>query len=94
MAPPKVLGQNRQTSTAALRTGVTTRRQNAVLNNLLKQPNVRDTRSKRKAEASPPKEKTAKRSAFANITNVCSINKFIFLNTYFQKLQCKFQLIK
>ncbi|XP_020300232.1 G2/mitotic-specific cyclin-B3 [Pseudomyrmex gracilis] len=69
MAPPKVLGQNRQTSTAALRTGVTTRRQNAVLNNLLKQPNVRDTRSKRKAEASPLKEKTAKRSAFANITN-------------------------
>lgn len=69
MAPPKVLlGQNRQNSTISLRKGVTTRSQNALLNNIVKQSVSRDTR-KRKAEASPPKEKTVKRSAFTNITN-------------------------
>ncbi|RLU20783.1 hypothetical protein DMN91_007397 [Ooceraea biroi] len=71
MAPPKVLlGQNRQNSAMALRTGMTTRSQNAVLTNILKHTGVtKDTRTKRKAEASPPKEKTSKRYAFANITN-------------------------
>lgn len=73
MAPPKVLlGQNRQNSNATSRKGMTTRSQNAMLNNIFKHTNViRDARTKRKAEASPPKEKTNKRHAFANITNVC-----------------------
>lgn len=48
---------------------MTTRSQNALLNNVLKPSIGRDTRIKRKAEASPPKEKTVKRSAFTNITN-------------------------
>ncbi|KAM0727990.1 G2/mitotic-specific cyclin-B3 [Formica fusca] len=70
MAPPKVLlGQNRQTSTINLRNRVTTRSQNASISNVVKQSISRDTRTKRKAEASPPKEKTVKRSAFTNITN-------------------------
>ncbi|XP_029164613.1 G2/mitotic-specific cyclin-B3 [Nylanderia fulva] len=70
MAPPKVLlGQNRQNSTISLRKGMTTRSQNAILNNVLKPSLGRDIRVKRKAEASPPKEKTVKRSAFTNITN-------------------------
>ncbi|XP_072762964.1 G2/mitotic-specific cyclin-B3 isoform X2 [Anoplolepis gracilipes] len=70
MAPPKVLlGQNRQISTTSLRKGMTTRSQNALLTNVVKQSISRDTRTKRKAEASPPKEKTVKRSAFTNITN-------------------------
>lgn len=74
MAPPKVLlGQNRQTSTINLRNRVTTRSQNASISNVVKQSISRDTRTKRKAEASPPKEKTVKRSAFTNITNVCTI---------------------
>ncbi|XP_071648644.1 G2/mitotic-specific cyclin-B3 [Temnothorax longispinosus] len=71
MAPPKVLlGQNRQNSTATLRKGITTRSQNSLQSNVLRQPNVvRETRAKRKAEVSPFKEKTHKRCAFANITN-------------------------
>lgn len=74
MAPPKVLlGQNRQNDTT-LRKGITTRSQNSILNNPLTQPhNRRETRAKRKAEASPPKEKKSKRYAFANITNVCTL---------------------
>lgn len=80
MAPPKVLlGQNRQNSNATLRKGITTRSQNSLLSNVLKQPNIsREIRGKRKAEVSPPKEKTNKRCAFANITNVC-INFIIIL---------------
>lgn len=75
MAPPKVLlGQNRQNSTATLRKGITTRSQNSLLNNVLRHSNAnRETRAKRKAEVSPPKEKTNKRYAFANITNVRTI---------------------
>ncbi|XP_050461307.1 G2/mitotic-specific cyclin-B3 [Cataglyphis hispanica] len=70
MAPPKILiGQNRQTNSISLRKGMTTRSQNALINNVVKQSISRDTRTKRKAEASPPKEKTVKRSAFTNITN-------------------------
>lgn len=83
MAPPKVLlGQNRQNSTN-LRKGVTTRSQNALLNNVVKQSVSRDTR-KRKAEASPPKEKTVKRSAFTNITNVCNILYYNYI------IRCKY----
>lgn len=76
MAPPKaLLGHNRQnTLPITSRKGMTTRSQNAVLSNVpsLKPSNAgsRETRAKRKAEASPPKEKTTKRTAFANITNV------------------------
>lgn len=72
MAPPKVmLSQRRQTNAALTRKGVTTRSQQSMLSNVLKQANInRDTRVKRKAEASPIKEKTTKRSALGNITNV------------------------
>jgi len=78
MAPPKILlGQNRQNSTATLRKGITTRSQNSLLNNVLKPSHIsRETRAKRKAEVSPPKEKTNKRCAFANITNVCTLQLF------------------
>lgn len=69
MAPPKILGQNRQGSTATLRKGITTRSQNSLLNNVLKSNVGRETRAKRKAEVSPSKERTNKRYAFANITN-------------------------
>ncbi|XP_011877704.1 PREDICTED: G2/mitotic-specific cyclin-B3 isoform X2 [Vollenhovia emeryi] len=69
MAPPKVLlGQHLQ-STTSLRKGITTRSQNSLLPNVLKPNGSRETRAKRKAEVSPPKEKTHKRHAFANITN-------------------------
>lgn len=70
MAPSKVL--NTQTNTnMATRKGITTRSQNTVLSNILpKQPLIgKDPRAKRKAESSPQKEKTAKRSALGNITN-------------------------
>ncbi|XP_076630095.1 cyclin B3 [Colletes latitarsis] len=74
MAPPKILNaQNKQQSNinATKKKGITTRSQNSVLSNvLLKQPIPgKDPRFKRKAEASPPKEKTTKRSALGNITN-------------------------
>lgn len=73
MAPSKVLnGQNKQSgANAAARKGITTRSQKSVLSNVLIKPSVlgKDSRIKRKAEASPPKEKTTKRSALGNITN-------------------------
>ncbi|XP_012286391.1 G2/mitotic-specific cyclin-B3 [Orussus abietinus] len=73
MAPPKVLnGQNKQNvNTMGLRKGITTRSQNSLVSNTLaKQPLViKDPRIKRKADASPLKEKTTKRSALGNITN-------------------------
>lgn len=72
MAPSKILNvQNKQSSTNVIRKGITTRSQNSALNNvLLKAPaNGKESRVKRKAEASPPKEKTTKRSALGNITN-------------------------
>lgn len=88
MAPSKILNvQNKQSSTNVIRKGITTRSQNSALNNvLLKAPaNGKESRVKRKAEASPPKEKTTKRSALGNITNVCHFfifyfNFFIFYN--------------
>ncbi|XP_032677997.1 G2/mitotic-specific cyclin-B3 isoform X2 [Odontomachus brunneus] len=75
MAPPKVmLKQNRaQNNTVTiLKRGMTTRSQNQNPTlNVLNKPNivVRETRGKRKAEASPSRDKMAKRTAFANITN-------------------------
>lgn len=77
MAPPKVLNANKQgTTNITARRGITTRSHNSVLSNVLLKPPVlgRDPRAKRKAEASPPKEKTTKRSALGNITNVGSLN--------------------
>lgn len=79
MAPPKVLlGQNRQNSTTTLRKGIITRSQNSLLSNVLKSSNTgRETRTKRKSDVfSPPKEKTNKRYAFTNITNVCILQLF------------------
>ncbi|KOC60224.1 G2/mitotic-specific cyclin-B3 [Habropoda laboriosa] len=74
MAPSKVVNvQNKQSGTTITNTKkrITTRSQNPMLNNvLLKAPVLgKDPRFKRKAEASPPKEKTTKRSALGNITN-------------------------
>ncbi|XP_076649011.1 cyclin B3 [Halictus rubicundus] len=68
MAPSKVL--NTQTNMTT-RKGITTRSQNSVLSNILHKPPVvsKEPRVKRKAEASPHKEKTVKRSALGNITN-------------------------
>lgn len=81
-----MLKQNRvqNNTAAAARKGMTTRSQNQnfLLSNVLNKPNIipRETRGKRKAEASPPKEKTAKRTAFANITNVSIYYVYNYLN--------------
>ncbi|KAG7207685.1 hypothetical protein KM043_009304 [Ampulex compressa] len=73
MAPPKVLNlQNKQNVTnITVRKGITTRSQNSIVKNVLLKPTIlgKDPRVKRKADASPPKEKTTKRSALGNITN-------------------------
>ncbi|XP_017876293.1 G2/mitotic-specific cyclin-B3 isoform X2 [Ceratina calcarata] len=73
MAPPKVLNvQTKQSNTNVTngRKRITTRSQNAGMNNVLqKAPVTKESRVKRKADASPQKEKTAKRSALGNITN-------------------------
>lgn len=74
MVPPKLsIGQAKSNGvTVPLRKRISTRSQNLLVNNaLLKQPLLnKDLRSKRKADASPLKEKTVKRSALGNITNV------------------------
>lgn len=73
MVPPKLSnGQSKQNGVTKLpKKGIMTRSQVvSVSNALLKQPLLnKDLRSKRKAEASPIKEKTIKRSALGNITN-------------------------
>ncbi|KAL2715404.1 G2/mitotic-specific cyclin-B3 [Vespula squamosa] len=73
MVPPKLsIGQAKSNGvTIPLRKRISTRSQNLLINNaLLKQPLLnKDLRSKRKADASPLKEKTVKRSALGNITN-------------------------
>lgn len=88
MAPPKVMmKQTRMQGNIvnAVRKGVTTRsqHQNSLPFGVLNKQNilVKETRAKRKAEASPLKEKTAKRTAFANITNVstCDIIKYYYI---------------
>lgn len=72
MAPTRILStQSKPSGTAVpMRKGVTTR--NSVTSNQLPKQSVvlRETRLKRKADASPPKDKTVKRSALGNITNV------------------------
>ncbi|XP_063993788.1 G2/mitotic-specific cyclin-B3 [Diachasmimorpha longicaudata] len=75
MAPTKIVNsQNKHPNTAVvMRKGITTRNQKAVMANNpvnTKGPTIiKDPRIKRKAEASPLKEKTTKRSALGNITN-------------------------
>lgn len=73
MAPSKVLNVQTKQSTTNVTNGrkrITTRSQNSAINNVLQKPPVaKDSRVKRKAEASPQKEKTTKRSALGNITN-------------------------
>ncbi|CAK9799368.1 G2/mitotic-specific cyclin-B3 [Anthophora quadrimaculata] len=73
MAPSKALNvQNKQSGTGITnaKKRITTRSQNPMLNSVLKASILgKDPRVKRKAEASPPKEKTTKRSALGNITN-------------------------
>ncbi|CAK9814661.1 G2/mitotic-specific cyclin-B3 [Anthophora plagiata] len=73
MAPSKALNvQNKQSGTSITnaKKRITTRSQNPVLNSVLKASILgKDPCVKRKAEASPPKEKTTKRSALGNITN-------------------------
>lgn len=82
MAPSKISNaQNKQSSTNITNARKrVTRSQNAVLHNVLLKPPVlgKDPCIKRKAEASPPKEKTTKRSALGNITNVCLSSTLIF----------------
>jgi len=68
MAPIKgMLGQNKQSNNGAIRKGMTTRSQCSGLNSIY---NIKETHIKRKADISPLKEKTNKRHAFTNITNV------------------------
>ena len=79
MPPSKILpSQNKQNvPTVTTRRGITTRNQNKVVANtaLVKlAPFVKDPRIKRKADASPLKDKTTKRSALGNITNVCILH--------------------
>ncbi|XP_024946656.1 G2/mitotic-specific cyclin-B3 [Cephus cinctus] len=72
MAPTKVLNnQNKQNGNGIVpQKRITTRSHNALLNQATKQAVLtKDPRIKRKADASPPKEKTTKRSALGNITN-------------------------
>ncbi|KAF7993988.1 hypothetical protein HCN44_011257 [Aphidius gifuensis] len=78
MAPTKSLvNENRQTTNAVIgvRKGITTRNQKSLANHVgnvdVKQQAIitRETRIKRKADTSPVKGKTIKRSALGNITN-------------------------
>jgi hypothetical protein len=62
---------NEQISTAALKKGAVTRSQNGAHTN--KNEGKGSEVPKRKAEGSPAKEKTHKRSAFGDITNVSDI---------------------
>ncbi|XP_001606424.1 G2/mitotic-specific cyclin-B3 [Nasonia vitripennis] len=74
MAPSKVL-QTKTTAASQVtgvvtRRGLATRQQNAVISDPKQQALLfKDTRIKRKADASPLKDKTTKRSALGNITN-------------------------
>ena len=75
MAPTRMLSTQGKPNgnVVPVRKGVTTRN-SAISNQLAKQPTIlRETRLKRKAEASPPKDRTAKRSALGNITNVSKV---------------------
>ncbi|KAJ8684243.1 hypothetical protein QAD02_020035 [Eretmocerus hayati] len=79
MAPPKVLTTQTKTNATTstnptgmvTRRGLATRQQTANVNNVPKQQPIlfKDSRIKRKADASPLKDKMSKRSALGNITN-------------------------
>ncbi|XP_043284432.1 G2/mitotic-specific cyclin-B3 [Venturia canescens] len=73
MAPTKVVNTQNKPNVPPLTTrrGITTRNQKTLVNNALTKPPVvmKDPRIKRKADASPLKDKTTKRSALGNITN-------------------------
>lgn len=73
MAPSKILNAQSKQSNINITNARkrVTRSQNSRTNNVLIKPPVlgKDPCVKRKAEASPPKEKTTKRSALGNITN-------------------------
>lgn len=73
MAPTRVSqNQNKAPSVAIVKKGITTRNQKALANcaNVKAVVAAKDPRLKRKADASPLKDKTTKRSALGNITNV------------------------
>lgn len=73
MAPPKVINnQNKPVSVGiTVKKGITTRNQKAADQlNIKPHMPVKDLRVKRKADASPLKDKITKRSALGNITNV------------------------
>lgn len=80
MPPTRILStQSKPSGTAVpMRKGMATRN-STTSNQLTKQSVViRETRLKRKADASPPKDKTVKRSALGNITNVTKVRLKIF----------------
>ena len=93
MAPPKILAAQTRVGTVTSTTGVMTRRglatrqQSNVMNTQVEkqQPALfKDTRIKRKAEASPLKDKVTKRSALGNITNVSFITDTFIFFLYYQ----------
>ena len=78
MAPTRILStQSKQNGNPApvpvRKIGVTTRNHSSAINQITKPLLIRESRLKRKAEASPSKDKTAKRSALGNITNVSEL---------------------
>lgn len=77
MAPTRAsISQAKTTTTAVpVRRGITTRTQKALADSIIAKSAIiaKDSRVKRKAEVSPLKDKTSKRSALGNITNVCII---------------------
>lgn len=86
MAPTRTVStQGKQNGNGVpVRKGVTTRN-SAVSSQLTKQPVIlKETRIKRKAEASPPKERTTKRSALGNITNVSYLIHYLILILNYQ----------
>lgn len=84
MPPPKAVNtyNNKQTFIQPVveRTGITTRSRNSLLNNTSLKQSVTNKvpRVKRKADLSPPKNRTSKRSALENITNVSRVSDTFF----------------
>lgn len=108
MAPSKVLNvQNKPATTNAIngvvtRRGLASRQTTANMNVPVQvqiqvqkpQPTLyKDTRIKRKADASPLKDKLAKRSALGNITNVCIKLIFVTMSILNDVYQTNYYLI-
>jgi hypothetical protein len=72
MRPQKV---NQQITTTALKKGIITRSQK-VANTIMNEGKEREV-PKRKAECSPAKHTSLKRSAFGDITNVSNISPYM-----------------